>query len=397
MKNFMLALSLTCSLAAMGETVEVTGEAAVEKGNTLAAKDKAIEDALRRAVEQALGTVVLSESLASKSVLVRDNILTKAKGYVKKYEVLSTEDKKTTYAVKVKAEVSNDQLQTDAAALGLTLARKGMPRLAVLFSEQRIDEAKPAAWWGDKAGALKLDQRVVETTLTQAWLKDGFTFVDADSLIAGVKTAKVSSTDLSANDVRELGKAVDAIDVAVVGTAVSTKSQDTAKLLDGVSQGADKVTGVTCSATLTAKAFNADNGELLAAREETAATYGQSALACGRDAMVKAAQALSKNLKDDVVAKWNAELLQGNRVQLRIEGVDSVKTFSALKTELTSRIRGAKVTGTPRLTNGVADFDVMLTASAEDAAGQLETWKVSGKTLKVTTLSPNKIEAKLSK
>ena len=109
------------------QVVEVEGDAAIVGGNTLGAKDKAIEVALRRAVEQACGTLVSSTSLVEKSQLVEDRIYTQAKGYVSKYELLpGGGEAKGVYTVKVKATVGTGKLSDALGAIGLTLARKGL-------------------------------------------------------------------------------------------------------------------------------------------------------------------------------------------------------------------------------------------------------------------------------
>jgi hypothetical protein len=74
-----------------------------------------------------------------------------------------------------------------------------------------------------------------------------------------------------------------------------------------------------------------------------------------------------------------------------------VKSFSALKTAFANQLRGAKVTNSPRLKDGVADFDLVLTSSVEDAAGQMETWKLGAQKLKVKSMTNNAVEAEVSK
>ena len=69
-------------------TVESTGIASVSGGNLALARDSAIADALRKAVEQAVGTLVASETLVENYQPLRDNVYTKTAGYIRSYTVI---------------------------------------------------------------------------------------------------------------------------------------------------------------------------------------------------------------------------------------------------------------------------------------------------------------------
>lgn len=382
------------------QTVEVMGEAAVVGKNALGAKDQAIEVALRRAVEQVCGTLVQSATLVEKSQLVSDRIYTQAKGYVSKHEVLSGAEDKGVYTVKVKATVGTGKLSDDLAAIGLTLARKGLPRVAVLIVEQRVDDSVPVAWWteaGRKAGHATVSQRIVESTLLGEWLKAGFSFVDPETVASGARVAGVLDGAPGETIVRQLGDKLSEADVIIVGNALAKKSQDL-KTLVGDSHGAKDLPGVSCTGTVTLRVLNADNAaELLAAGEESKSVAQLDGLTCGRVALVEATKTLGARLQKDLLAKWNAQLTAGNRVRVVIKGIDAIATYSKLKLAMNSELRGATVTGTPRYANGRADFDVMLKGSVDDAAAQLESWKLQGKKIKVSSMTGNTIEAEVTK
>jgi hypothetical protein len=134
---FFLALFLcvaTTSLAA----VEVTGEGP--------SKDAAISAALRKAVEQTLGSHISSQTTVVDSALVDDKIYSHSKGYVKRYDVLRTSTTADGYAVTILAEVDTMLLRDDLDSL--TILRKnavvGNPRILVVFStKQKNLRGKP--------------------------------------------------------------------------------------------------------------------------------------------------------------------------------------------------------------------------------------------------------------
>ena len=399
----LLITSLALAQAPAAEqTVEATGQAAIVGKNELGAKDKATEDALRRAVEQSCGTLVQADTLVQNAQLVSDKIYTQARGYVSKFEVLSASADKGVYTVKVKATVGTGKLSDDLSAIGLTIARKGLPRVAVLIVEQRIDDAAPQAWWTDAAKkanpqGASLSQRISESTLLEGWLKTGFTFVDPETVASGARVTGVVDGAPSETLARQLGDKLSEADVIVVGNAFAKKAQDLKNLLSD-SHGAKDLPGVSCTGTVTLRVLNADNAaELLAAGEESKTVSQLDALTCGRAALVEATKSLSARLQKDLIAKWNSQLANGNRVRVTIKNIDSIASFNKLKAAFGTELRGATVTGTPRFAGGKADFDVMLKGSVEEAAEQMEAWKLAGKKLKVAAMTANTIEAEVSK
>src|SRR5688572_5551513 len=103
--TLMLALGLLSSASAFAaEEVEVEGVAAVVNNDVAIARDRAIDDAKRKAVEQVAGAQVSSESITENFQLVEDKIYSRAAGFVKNYKILSElKDQSGVYHVKIQA------------------------------------------------------------------------------------------------------------------------------------------------------------------------------------------------------------------------------------------------------------------------------------------------------
>src|SRR5262245_65731538 len=88
------------------DSKQITAEGVASVGNDpAAARDKAIEDALRRAVEQAVGTIVESETAVENYQLLSDKIYSHSSGYVKDYKVVSEKTEGGLVRVTVAANV----------------------------------------------------------------------------------------------------------------------------------------------------------------------------------------------------------------------------------------------------------------------------------------------------
>ena len=193
-----VALSLVLSAAftavevqegfAQAQTVTADGMASVQ-GNPAIARDNAVQDALRKAVEQAVGTMVSSETLVENFQVVRDNIYNKSQGYVKEYKIVKESPGKDLYAVTISATVSTESLKNDLGALGLLIARVGKPRTLFMIAEQNIGQEILLYWWGTwgaRGGAAfagqSVEMAVSETVLKEEFLNRGFNVIDISAV-----------------------------------------------------------------------------------------------------------------------------------------------------------------------------------------------------------------------
>ncbi len=129
-----IGVVLLCVNAAFAATVTATGEGP--------SKEVALATAMRRAVEQGVGTFVKSDTTVVDSALVDDKILSHSKGYVTSYKITKEEKTADGVMVTITAKVDNKLLKDDIDAL--TILRKnavvGNPRILVAFSNKSKDK-----------------------------------------------------------------------------------------------------------------------------------------------------------------------------------------------------------------------------------------------------------------
>jgi len=94
--------------------------------------DDATERALRRAVRETVGVVLVSETKAADFELIRDSIFSRAAGYVRSYKVLDrTRGPDGTYIIRLHAEVSTGSIKDDFLAIRNLFEMMGRPRFVV--------------------------------------------------------------------------------------------------------------------------------------------------------------------------------------------------------------------------------------------------------------------------
>jgi len=125
-------LLLPVSLQA-GKKVTAKGLSFFEPGRELIAREKALDEAKRMAVEKALGTTIESRTAVEDFQVVKDQIMSRSAGYLKDIKIL--EEKKTdlgTYEIKIQAEVEIPDLVDDLDRFKKILKWQKNPRISVV-------------------------------------------------------------------------------------------------------------------------------------------------------------------------------------------------------------------------------------------------------------------------
>ncbi len=351
--------------------VTVTGVAAIVQGATDIARDAALQDALRQAVEQTVGTMVESETLVQNFQLVSDNIYTKTKGYVKNYKVLGERQEGTLYKVSVQAVVDIGNLEKDLGALGLLYQRLKKPRVMVIIPETHIGMKPP-----DPAG---------ETEIIRQLLQKGFKVVDQTQVRKirdGDQVKKALEGDVKAAQL--LGQQHGA-EVLIMGEAFS----------EGAMRGGGLANMVSVRARLEARAIRTDTGEILAADGAFAPGLDISEQIAGKKALAAAGGKWVEAAFPVILDRWSKEVSGENSVQIVISGL-SFAQLAKFKEVLAQQVRGVKDLQQRSFTANVATLDVDLKGSAQAMADELALKNFGSFKVEVTGFSPNRLALKVA-
>lgn len=111
--------------------VEATGIGSNMKAATTVAQ--------RNAIDQAIGTYILSETEVNNYVTVKDKILSKSEAFVKSYQLIDKarlED--GSWEVTIKAQVTKDMVMSDLEALGILLSQLDNPSIVVFYAPRGV-------------------------------------------------------------------------------------------------------------------------------------------------------------------------------------------------------------------------------------------------------------------
>ena len=327
----------------------VTSEGVASIGNDRgAARDKAIEDALRRAVEQTVGTMVQSESTVENYKLLSDRIYSQSAGYVKRYQVVSENAEGNLLRVRIEAEVDSGNLNSDLAAIGLLQRRMRYPRVVVMIAEDNIMRT------GYYEEIYSLSNSQSEAVVIQRLKEKGFNVVDPGYLRKSV----------SGNEAREawqgnervaggIGKKLGA-EVAVVGQAISTRAANNIYGSDLLSM----------STTINVQAVKAGTGEIMAQASGQGTAAHINEVAALQESMRKASDSVADKLIDGILQTWERESTGTRTLAMEVHDISSGE-LDRLKMAL-EKLRGVSEVIVREYTDGTADINIVSKNDAQD-------------------------------
>lgn len=347
--------------------VTATGVGDLTAGSEGKARDVAIEDALRKAVEQAVGALIQSETVVQNFELVSDKILSRSSGYVKNYSVASEFKDDGLYKVAVSAVISSEKIAGDLKAIGLLMLRKHRPRIMVVIPEKNLGQS--------------VARPVAETEIIKALLAQGFKVVDQSQVSKiryGDRVKAVVAGDIGL--AKKIGLQHGA-EIIIVGEAHSEPMEET-------------IVGLISSrGRIDARAIRTDTGEVLAAESKDSTGIDITEVSSGRASIQKASESLTNSLVEQLSAKWNDEVNNISSVEFVVNGV-TYPQLTKLSSVLLTSFRGVKGIHQRSFTGGRAVMELELTAQIESFIDELVNKKNKDFSIEITDTSANKIEGR---
>jgi hypothetical protein len=351
---------------ALAETITVTGEAAIIGGAVESAKDAALLDAFRKAVERGVGTMIASDTLMENYRIVEDRIFTKARGYVKNWDVLSEYSLGDRYKMDVRCEVSSESIEEDLIALNILQQAKRKPRIMVVMSEQHL--------WS------YVDQPVGETTLISKFLDKEFKVVD-QAQSEKVRGGDKMKAALQGNDSAAAWIGLrHGAEIIIVGKAFSETGGKVYRM-------------ESARGSVEARAIMCDTAEIIAAGQAEAGGADSSEAVAGKKAVRQAASTLADDLISQITKRWSADIAGGSSVQLTINniGFGGLSTFKKTLED----IEGTQDIQQRSFAGKTAVLDVDYRYDAGRLAETLAATDFSEFTVEVVAVTQNRVEMRV--
>jgi hypothetical protein len=378
---FCIASSTVSSFAQETKTVAAEGVAAIQGNARDLARDAALEDAQKRAVEQAIGILIDSQTQVENYQLISDKILSQTKGYITRYNITGEDVDSGLLRVRINAEVSLGKLTDGLSGIGILLGQMHKPRTMIMIAEQNIGHEWYAWWW--EAHHEQTEMGVAENTFIDVFTQKGFEFIDHATAAKELKvTTAYKVQDLNAAQAQTLGNQADA-EVVITGKAL-------AKLYGDIGGGMMSV-----QADVSVKAIRTDTGQVIASATTHGAAVHITPEAAGIDALKKASQSAADQMMEKILAVYSREAGSTRSVNITITGLNKTQ-FAKFKDVLKNQVRGIKDLHERGFNGGVAKISVDSKSSAQVLSDELLLKDFGAFGVEVVGSTANSLELKVT-
>jgi len=328
---------------------------------------QALEQAKRSAVEQALGTVVSSETLSKNYQMASDRILSRANGFLKNYRELSCSESKGVFSVTIEAEVTAifSEILRDQAAIDLILSWMNKPRWMIIVEENNCGQRTEACeteisrklskWRFDLSSKRRLNPELLNKLSTA----DGLSQVSLSAYREGAE-------------------------LLLIGKA-TTVAKPEVGYLEG--------TGMkSVQADFTAQIVEAQSGRIYASYTTHAPAVHISEITAGVDALTKAAGEMADSLVAAVLQWGSSAQISARVLEIGVLEADFT-TFNTLKKNLHD-FSGVEGVRQRNFSGGEGTLEVDYAGTIEDLAVQLDGYTIIGGSFAVQELSGNMVKVK---
>ncbi len=290
----------------------VIGLAQITDSGKQTAYDQAIEHALRKAVEQALGVYVDARTKINNQTLINDKIYARSYGFIQKYEIIRTWEEEETLYQELDAWVVLADIEDDILALDILQDRANKPNLIVKIQEN------------DFAGK---STDFAERKISEKFLAQQFTVLSPAELNARQENSPNASLSLPSLPLEA--------EIVVQGKIVSSIN-DTSKnkyLKDSA------LKSVTTSLNLSV--YTANDAKLIGSFTDRLTAVALNENLAQQKAVVKLADKVARTFIEQIKNKWDKAINNGFEYQVLIRNV-SPEDSNSLKSFIKKRIQGIK-------------------------------------------------------
>ncbi|SDN65651.1 Flagellar assembly protein T, N-terminal domain [Desulfonauticus submarinus] len=351
---FLLPMFITKNSFAIKEVV-VTGMAPM-MGNQAQARNQALQQALRSAVEQGIGTLIDSSTIVKNYQLLSDKIYSQASGYVKNYQVLSEGPSPDgqMYNVTIRAVVSTESIKNDLRAIGILRQQVGNPRFMTIY----LPRTHSSAYRNSRAVIA------AEQAIQGVFARKGFVVLD-QMFVNNVynEIEQAGRIDIDMDDLSALALKYRADLLLVYDVHVGVKKGGRSKYFGGVMVEVDLKAVAPATGDLIAQ----KHGDLYVRTQRVSGNYYEDMMAA--KAADKVGKAVAKALIGDVLAYFERQVHGGARFDIWFRNFSEEEVYTIY--DILQNISGVKDINVRQQSPGNFQVDVNYQGKKFDFQRQL--------------------------
>jgi hypothetical protein len=322
-------LFLSCNTVSAQETIATdpiitTGIADIKGGSIIRARNKAIADAQKKALMEAVGMLMTFDRIEKQFALFKSALFDRADYFIESYKVLYDNTLDDRYHISLQSTIAFEALKDYLVNRKSLAPRPKLPRILLMISQQRLNQDFYTCWWSfiDPVKELTTIDQMVRNELQKA----GFEVIDHTLMVPKRMTGVYGCLDIGPEAMQALGAQFQA-NIVIAGNAqvvVTTENEDRSHKV--------------IQASITAQAIKIGDGSLLATGEVYFPSSEGSEEAAQEISLKKASLAFARQMSDKISRQWVKETKGIGSTTLSISGLSDYLDFSRLKSDLKKRI-----------------------------------------------------------
>lgn len=368
---------LSPAVMAQKQSIKATvdGVGVIKNGNIAAARISAINNALQKAIEEAVQTIVSSSKIEENRDALEENIYSKSSGYTSNYKVLSEKSIGTIYQITLEAQVSTTLLEEDLTGMGLMESKNSVPNILVLIAREAPDGSYRLLW--DNESGEEAETGAVEKILTEKIAGSGYTPVKKEEVQVKDDGISLDEYDRPGEETFiYLGNRYNA-DMILYGKAYSLGKKDK----NGMDS--NRVHAVVSLSLIDGK-----NGRTVATSENEEIADRDSV----NEAFMETTEILSERVLQQIAAYWQSNSNTVKTVEMNVSGIKSYLNFMSFQESIRNKIKGVQEVRQRGFgAGGIAQLDIILKGNTQSLADELTMISYDGFAIDITETTHDKI------
>ncbi|HBA88894.1 MAG TPA: hypothetical protein DCZ75_13200 [Geobacter sp.] len=351
-----------CAEATAAQSVSAVGQAEIVGSNRDGARSTALTNAFRDAVEKGIGVWVQSQTEVKDAALVRDQILTRAEGYVTEHEILKEKVEGNVLVVTIKATVAVDKIGADIRSLVARVSGSmGNPSIAFVLTtwERRgengassdpsvVEESGSRA--GKDGSLAKIDEEIwkkypdmtINDSFQQEFLAKNFDLMATDQARQIAVAESLAKSSVDPNDRK-------AVRQSAAKEGASYVARGEIRILGS---GVSEATGnLEVKTQIGVEVIEVGSGDVVGSYTNTMTAASGNAGEARMQSIKKNAVLAARTLAGQTVDVWQKRSLNGRQYSIEVRNIRSVRSqqlpiLSAIKglAQITSQTNSDKST-----------------------------------------------------
>lgn len=297
--------------------VSVIGTSRVSGDDVASAREAAIFDSLRGAVENVIVEITPLEAVVENFEHLTEILNEYTDQFIQGYKVLAEQRAQNRYRVLVQINVSVPALKEVLSQESVLTEKELSLKVLLCIAEQHIDDPDFRYWWQDESA---LQESLTTDVLLPILTQNGWVLVSPTTEISGILLAAVrDKPEISNNEGLNIGMHFEA-DVVILGTARSERGSNT--------MGTDLQ---TFKGVVNLRAVRVASGTEIASATRSTVIVSPDEIAGGNDAITEALRQAANDLSTQIAAAWQQAEASLNLIDLVVSGTDDLASFIQLR------------------------------------------------------------------